>query len=100
MTVDTQTSSHAEALESSPQTGGRGERSSRLTGAPRFFSLSLAVATAVPVLLFLVFPPLSKSGLWDPYELNIADLSRRIALNLYHADSLALTGADNSLPHL
>ena len=60
----------------------------------------LAVATAVPALLFFVLPPLTRSGLWDPYELNVADLSRRIALNLYHAGNLALDGADNSLPHL
>jgi 4-amino-4-deoxy-L-arabinose transferase-like glycosyltransferase len=38
--------------------------------------------------------------MWDPYELNVADLSRRIALNLYHAQGLALAGADNTLPHL
>jgi 4-amino-4-deoxy-L-arabinose transferase-like glycosyltransferase len=62
--------------------------------------MPLAGAIAVPTLLFLVLPPLSKSGLWDPYELNVADLSRRIALNLYHADGLSLEGADNSLPHL
>ncbi|MGH7295908.1 MAG: ArnT family glycosyltransferase, partial [Polyangiaceae bacterium] len=60
----------------------------------------LAVAVALPTLLFLLLPPLTKSGLWDPYELNVADLSRRIALNLYHASNLALEGADNSLPHL
>jgi 4-amino-4-deoxy-L-arabinose transferase-like glycosyltransferase len=60
----------------------------------------LALATAVPALLFLVLPPLARSGMWDPYELNVADLSRRIALNLYHAPGLALDGADNSLPHL
>ena len=60
----------------------------------------LAVATVVPVLLFFVLPPLTRSGLWDPYELNVADLSRRIALNLYHASHLALEGADNTLPHL
>jgi 4-amino-4-deoxy-L-arabinose transferase-like glycosyltransferase len=30
----------------------------------------------------------------------VADLSRRVALNLYHAGSLALDGADNTLPHL
>jgi hypothetical protein len=60
----------------------------------------LAVATAVPALLFFVLPPLTRSGLWDPYELNVADLSRRVALNLYHAGNLALDGADNSLPHL
>ena len=60
----------------------------------------LAVATAVPALLFFVLPPLTKSGLWDPYELNVADLSRRVGLNLYHAANLALDGADNTLPHL
>lgn len=62
--------------------------------------MPLAVAVAVPALLFFFLPPLSKSGLWDPYELNVADLSRRIALNLYHATDLALQSADNSLPHL
>jgi 4-amino-4-deoxy-L-arabinose transferase-like glycosyltransferase len=60
----------------------------------------LAVALAVPFLLFFVLPPLSTAGLWDPYELNIADLSRRIALNLYGAGTLALERADNTLPHL
>jgi 4-amino-4-deoxy-L-arabinose transferase-like glycosyltransferase len=60
----------------------------------------LGVAAAVPLLLFFFLPPLTKSGLWDPYELNVADLSRRIALNLYNATNLALDGADNSLPHL
>ena len=60
----------------------------------------LAVATAVPALLFFVLPPLTRNGLWDPYELNVADLARRIAYNLFHAGNLALDGADNSLPHL
>jgi len=60
----------------------------------------LAVATAVPALLFFVLPPLTRNGLWDPYELNVADLARRIAYNLFHASNLALDGADNSLPHL
>ena len=60
----------------------------------------LAVAIATPTLLFFVCPPLTRSGLWDPFELNVADLARRIALNLYHASHLALEGADNSLPHL
>jgi 4-amino-4-deoxy-L-arabinose transferase-like glycosyltransferase len=59
-----------------------------------------AVAIAVPALLFLALPPLTKNGLWDPYELNVADLARRIAYNLFHASNLALGGADNSLPHL
>jgi hypothetical protein len=62
--------------------------------------LPLAIAIATPVLFFFVLPPLTKSGLWDPYELNVADLARRVALNLHGATSLALEGADNSLPHL
>lgn len=62
--------------------------------------LPLAIAVALPVLFFFVLPPLTKSGLWDPYELNVADLARRIALNLHGATALALEGADNSLPHL
>ncbi len=62
--------------------------------------LPLAIAIAAPVLFFFVLPPLTKSGLWDPYELNVADLARRVALNLHGAGSLALEGADNSLPHL
>jgi 4-amino-4-deoxy-L-arabinose transferase-like glycosyltransferase len=60
----------------------------------------LVVATVVPALLFFVLPPLTRSGLWDPYELNVADLSRRIAYKLYGSAHLALAGADNSLPHL
>jgi 4-amino-4-deoxy-L-arabinose transferase-like glycosyltransferase len=62
--------------------------------------MPLGVAVAAPVLLFFVLPPLSTSGLWDPYELNVADLARRVAYNLYHASGLGLEGAENSLPHL
>jgi 4-amino-4-deoxy-L-arabinose transferase-like glycosyltransferase len=58
------------------------------------------LAVLLPVAFFFVLPPLTKSGLWDPYELNVADLARRIALNLFGASSLSLSGADNSLPHL
>lgn len=58
------------------------------------------LAFAIPVAFFFFLPPLTRSGLWDPYELNVADLGRRLALNLFHADNLSLVGADNSLPHL
>ncbi len=100
MALHTQTGSAAAAPAASAHADAEVDGPSPTPVARAVFNLSLVVATAVPVLLFLVFPPLSKSGLWDPYELNIADLSRRIALNLYHADNLALAGADNSLPHL
>ena len=62
--------------------------------------LPLAISLALPVLFFFVLPPLTRAGLWDPHELNVADLARRIALNLHGATELALEGADNSLPHL
>ncbi|HEY8089118.1 MAG TPA: glycosyltransferase family 39 protein, partial [Polyangiaceae bacterium] len=58
------------------------------------------MATAVPALLFLVLPPLTRSGMLDPYELGVADLSRRLAHGLFHAGGLAIVGADNSTPHL
>jgi hypothetical protein len=68
--------------------------------APAHAWLPLALAIATPILFFFILPPLTKSGLWDPYELNVADLARRIALNLHGATSLALEATDNSLPHL
>ena len=60
----------------------------------------LAIAVGLPALFFFALPPLTKSGLWDPFELNVADLARRLALNLHGAAALALENADNSLPHL
>lgn len=68
------------------------------TRGPAWFHLALALA--LPLLFFFVLPPLTRAGLWDPHELNVADLARRIALNLHGASDLALEGADNSLPHL
>ncbi len=61
--------------------------------------VALAVGL-VPAILFLLLPPLSRAGLWDPPELNVADLARRIAVNVFGAGPLSLTGTDNSMPHL
>jgi hypothetical protein len=58
------------------------------------------IALLAPLVLFFLLPPLSRSGLWDPYELNVADLARRLSLNMYGAKELWLTGTDNSMPHL
>src|SRR5262249_20787947 len=63
-------------------------------------SASRAIVVVTAVLFLFAAPPLTTSGLWDPYELNVADLSRRIALHLHGAANLAVEGADNSLPHL
>jgi len=62
--------------------------------------LPAAIAVGLPFLFFFVLPPLTRAGLWDPHELNVADLARRVALNLHGAADLALEGADNSLPHM
>jgi 4-amino-4-deoxy-L-arabinose transferase-like glycosyltransferase len=55
-----------------------------------------AVATSVVFLGALV----SKSGIWDPFELNVVELSRRIAVNAFRARHLVLEGADNSMPKI
>jgi 4-amino-4-deoxy-L-arabinose transferase-like glycosyltransferase len=74
----------------------------RASGAPfaepawarRAALIVLAIAT-----LFLVVP-IAASGLWAPFEFNVAELSRRIAVNVFGAHGLTLDGADNSMPKL
>ena len=43
---------------------------------------------------------ISASGIWDPHELRVAELARRIAVALLGAESLSIPGADNSVPNL
>jgi hypothetical protein len=45
-----------------------------------------------------LFMPLSASGIWDPPEREVAELSRRIALNLLGGQGLAVDGANNEVP--
>src|SRR5580693_9630140 len=56
----------------------------------------IALGLAALVLL----PVLAKSGIWDPYELDAADLARRIAVRVFGARSLELPSANNLLPTL
>ncbi len=37
-------------------------------------------------------------ALWDPHEVTVAELARRIGVNLLGGSSLAVAGADNSVP--
>ncbi|MET0793309.1 MAG: glycosyltransferase family 39 protein, partial [Polyangiaceae bacterium] len=53
---------------------------------------------AVCVAAFSLFFPLAASGIWDPPERDVAELSRRIALNLLGAHDLAIDGAVNEVP--
>lgn len=84
-----------------PGTDGAGGATPRVPTEPLGPAwLPAAIATVLPALFFFVLPPLTRSGLWDPHELNVADHARRVALNLHGAQNLALEGADNSLPYL
>ena len=60
----------------------------------------LLVAISTPLVMFFLVPLLSRSGLWDPYELATADTARRIALNLFHGSALSLDAAHDTLPTL
>jgi hypothetical protein len=55
---------------------------------------------ALAAALVVLFPVLAKSGIWDPYELDAADLARRIAVRVLGASSLSMPNALNSLPTL
>lgn len=50
--------------------------------------------------VMVLFPVLAWSGIWDPYELDAADLARRIAVRVLGAHALALPNAVNTLPTL
>ena len=52
------------------------------------------------VVALVLFSMLSKSGIWDPYELDAADLARRIAVRVFGAAGLELPGGVNALPTL
>ena len=60
----------------------------------RNWLVSLASLLAIGGLIWGV----RAGALWDPHEVTVAELSRRIGLNLLGGSSLAVAGADNSLP--
>ena len=57
-------------------------------------------AIALGLAALVLLPVLAKSGIWDPYELDAADLARRIAINTFGAADLALPKAANGMPTL
>lgn len=57
-------------------------------------------ACAISIALASLLLPLSWSGLWAPYELETAELSRRIALALHGDSSLSIAGANDNVPTL
>lgn len=75
----------------------------------------LVPITAALIALAFLFAPLQKLGIWDPYELDAADLARRIAIWTFKhpstvawqsgqlpatLDPLWLDGAQNAMPTL
>jgi len=74
-----------------PGSGGREVARSR-PDRLRLFALALAA--------LVLFPLLAKSGIWDPYELDNADLARRIAVSVFGAKHLELPDAPGTLPTL
>ncbi len=60
----------------------------------RYWLVSLALLLALAGLL----SGIGDGALWDPHEVEVAELSRRIGLNLLHGRELFIAGADNSVP--
>ena len=59
---------------------------------------TILFALGIPALLFGA--RIGASGIWDPHELNVADLARRIAVNALGASNLVLEDAQNGMPTL
>jgi 4-amino-4-deoxy-L-arabinose transferase-like glycosyltransferase len=60
----------------------------------------LAPALALVFAAVMLLAGLGRSGIWDPYELDSAELARRTAVNAFGAASLSLPHAQNGLPTL
>ena len=53
---------------------------------------------AVIVAALSLFAPLASSGIWDPPEREVAELARRIAVNLLGGHALTVQGGNNEVP--
>ncbi|MGE0323962.1 MAG: ArnT family glycosyltransferase [Polyangiaceae bacterium] len=89
------TAADASGAESPDLRSKAGPRVTR--SAPLRFGWPLAAALVALTSLLL---PINRAGIWEPPELNVADLARRIALNVMGATGLSLEGANNSVPTL
>lgn len=67
-------------------------------GEARGFDFLRLAALGIAALILL--PLIGRSGIWDPYELDSAELARRIAVNVWGAEELKLPAASNVLPTL
>ncbi|XXX73724.1 glycosyltransferase family 39 protein [Sorangium sp. So ce134] len=55
---------------------------------------------AIALAAIALLPLLGKSGIWDPYELDRADLARRIAIHVFGARGVGLAESAGQLPTL
>lgn len=60
--------------------------------------LAWVIAFAVLLAPLSTFGSLGEAGLWDPPELETAELARRIGVNILGADGLVVPERDNSVP--
>jgi len=88
-----------ELSEPSGPTPASPERAARAPAAERGGVPWLPLFAFV-LLAASLYAPLARSGIWDPFELRVAELSRRIALKLLGASGLAIEGSTNSVPTL
>jgi 4-amino-4-deoxy-L-arabinose transferase-like glycosyltransferase len=100
---DTKASAAALGVPSSHSTSEPAARASAAnepgrTRASTEVKVLTALAAGVGVVSLLV--PLRFGGLWAPYELDMAELSRRIAVALHGAARLVLQGQENTVPIL
>ncbi|MBN1606092.1 MAG: glycosyltransferase family 39 protein [Polyangiaceae bacterium] len=58
------------------------------------------VLLAAVVALVSLLAPLGVGGIWDPHELAVAELARRIAVTVFGGTRLALADAQNTVPSL
>ncbi|WP_437275699.1 glycosyltransferase family 39 protein [Sorangium sp. So ce375] len=60
----------------------------------------LARLAALALAALALLPLIGKSGIWDPYELDRADLARRIAIHVFGARGVDLADTPGQLPTL
>ncbi|WP_104984094.1 glycosyltransferase family 39 protein [Sorangium cellulosum] len=79
--------------DGAPATERPGDAARSWRGGPaRLAALALSALALLPLL--------GKSGIWDPYELDNADLARRVAIHVFGAQGLDLADAPGALPTL
>lgn len=63
-------------------------------------ALRLAFVLALVLAALWIVLPIGRGGAWDPYELDVADLARRVAVHAFGATDLAHAGDPATMPTL